>query len=70
MKNDEKNLLLLALERGGKSSCLFRELSESKRFNYLAEKWTTKGYWECGVSLRTGWLTEEGVRKAIELTNP
>lgn len=24
------------------------------------EKWTKKGYWEYGVTLRSGWLTDRG----------
>ncbi len=31
-----------------------------KRANYLFEKWIDKGWLECGVTARTGWLTEEG----------
>lgn len=29
------------------------------RMFYLLDKWTSKGWWEYGVSLRCGWFTEE-----------
>jgi hypothetical protein len=28
-----------------------------KRAHYLAEKWSNAGWWESGVSLRSGWFT-------------
>jgi hypothetical protein len=30
----------------------------------LLEKWEGKGWWEPGFTLRTGWLTEKGLKKA------
>ena len=38
-----------------------------KRAAYMLEKWSGKGWWECGVSLRTGWLTEKGLEAARRL---
>lgn len=32
----------------------------TKRQYYLLEKWDDKGYWDCGVSVRSGWATDEG----------
>jgi len=32
---------------------------EWNRAEYLLEKWTRAGWWEWGVSLRSGWLTDE-----------
>lgn len=32
-----------------------------KRAEYLCQKWVDKGWMECGVSARTGWLTDEGM---------
>ena len=29
-----------------------------KRAHYWLEKWIRKGWFECGVSVRTGWLTD------------
>lgn len=34
-----------------------------KRALALAEKWYEKGWWEVGVSVRCGWLTDEGLRE-------
>lgn len=35
-----------------------------KRAAYVLDKWAGKGWWEYGVSLRTGWLTPEGFAAA------
>lgn len=32
---------------------------EWARAEYLLEKWTSTGWWAYGVSLRSGWLTDE-----------
>lgn len=39
-----------------------------KRVCYLLEKWADKGWWECGVSLRTGWLTAKGLEVANRIS--
>jgi len=31
-----------------------------KRGYYLLDKWTRKGFWEYGVTSRTGWFTQAG----------
>lgn len=48
----------------------------TKREAYVLAKWSARGWWESGVSLRSGWLTERGrdhlrevVRDADELAN-
>ncbi len=33
----------------------------AKRVDYLLEKWTQRGWWEYGVSARTGWFTPQGI---------
>lgn len=33
----------------------------TKRQYYILDKWTRKGWWEYGVSLRSGWMTQEGI---------
>lgn len=32
-----------------------------KRAAYILEKWSDKGWYDYGVSLRAGWLTTEGL---------
>lgn len=32
-----------------------------KRACYLYDKWTGRGWADCGVTIRSSWLTEEGV---------
>lgn len=31
------------------------------RSYYIGSKWTDKGWWDYGVSLRSGWLTPKGI---------
>lgn len=38
-----------------------------KRTLYLLAKWSDRGWWEYGVSLRGGWLTSEGHVKLAEM---
>lgn len=38
-----------------------------KRALYLLGKWTDKGWWEYGVSLRSGWFTAAGLAAISEL---
>lgn len=38
-----------------------------KRSDYLLRKWCHKGWWECGVSERSGWFTDKGRAKVAEL---
>ncbi len=36
------------------------------RVHRICEKWITKGWFECGVSARTGWITDaEKAREAM-----
>jgi hypothetical protein len=35
----------------------FEEAGCGKKGYYYLQKWSDKGWWECGVSLRTGWFT-------------
>jgi hypothetical protein len=38
-----------------------------KRAWYLLDKWTRKGWYDYGVTLDLGWLTEKGKEKARQL---
>lgn len=71
MKPDEALLLAtLARERPRQSGDGFatdvatRLGIHPKRAEYLLDKWVSKGWFECGVSLRSGWLTEAGLAAA------
>ncbi len=73
MKLDERQLLVLLAQRNEEPRRPFAThlATEAlkihpKRTEYLLEKWVSKGWWECGVSLRTGWLTEKGLAAAKE----
>lgn len=41
--------------------------SDDKQLMYYLEKWTKKGWWEYGVSLRTGWFTPEGIEELLKI---
>jgi hypothetical protein len=38
-----------------------------KRAAYLFDKWLCKGWWDFGVSPRTGWLTAKGLAEVEKL---
>lgn len=73
MKDDERRLLLAAAAVDGQHPRPFiDDLSahlgiHPKRGLYLAGKWSDKGWWEYGVTLRSGWLTAAGKAKVAEL---
>jgi hypothetical protein len=61
---DEAELMRLILDNYGRLPYeIWGELGHGRRFprgNYVLEKWASKDWWEHGVSLRGGWLTEAG----------
>lgn len=68
IKNDELEFLRVVAQRG---KCRVipsvRDLIAQcgihpKRACYLLEKWTRNGWYEYGVSLDLGWITEKGDR--------
>jgi len=68
MKSDEAALLLALQE--SKEQCYVRQLVRDlqipeKRAAYICDKWTAKGWYDYGVSVLAGWLTEEG--KAVQV---
>jgi hypothetical protein len=67
MKDDEK-ALLLAIARSPKSfprDIINGLLIHHKRAWYLLEKWARRGWYEYGVSLDLGWLTDAGKQAAL-----
>lgn len=80
MRVSERELAALVLERHAMpidERPFVDEMAErikmhTKRVHYILAKWDRKGWWTYGVSLRSGWLTDEGVRALEEkcLTNP
>ena len=71
MKPDEQWFLLLIDERPDGVSV--RELMNTqqtipaKRVVYLLYKWSSKGWYEYGVNVELGWLTDKGKSAALEL---
>jgi hypothetical protein len=41
----------------------------TKRQMYILKKWLDKNWWDCGVTIRSGWLTDEGLVALTEMTN-
>lgn len=67
MKQDEQELLAAMRERAALGErgyvrdvvgwlCL-----NDKRAAYILEKWTNKGWYDYGVNVFAGWLTDEGM---------
>ena len=75
MRPDERQFLLTLLaERGcrGRFRRSPRQLARDLGMNeeraiYLCGKWTEKGWYDWGVSVAAGWLTDEGVEAARAL---
>jgi hypothetical protein len=68
VKPDERHLLMTVAEGRAKP----RNVGEAagmpyKRVCYLCEKWAGKGWYDYGVSVDLGWLTEAGLAAAKKL---
>lgn len=68
IKDDEKLLYNLIRECHRRGHTSVKAMADSyfefigmnyKRGYYLLRKWSDKGWWDYGVSLRTGWFTQE-----------
>lgn len=58
-KPEELAFMKLVMENEGKiPSSLWDHLTK-RQYSYL-DKWSDKGWWEYGVSSRSGWLEKEG----------
>lgn len=70
MKPDEREMMRRALDREQTDpfdeSCA--DIAPRNRVLYVLEKWSGKGWWQYGVSLRCGWLTNEGRAALREAT--
>ncbi len=57
-RDDELALMrtVLAVGRVPESMCAL-----DKRGLYILGKWEARGWWDCGVTLRSGWLTDKGL---------
>ena len=65
MKDDEKQYFIQLYNLRNNRE-LLRALcilyySESKRFRYILEKWSNLGFWESGVTVRSGWFVEDKI---------
>ena len=73
-KPDELKLMRAVLANGGRNVAttaphfLHQQLGiPENRATYLFHKWTGKGWWDWGVTPRTGWLTPEGRTAMAEM---
>ena len=66
MKEDERKLLIELQNRSktGEPPYVREIINElginEKRATYICEKWTNKGWYDYGVNILAGWLTEAG----------
>lgn len=44
-------------------------VGHSNQFHYYLSKWCNRNWWDYGVSLRGGWLTEDGVKALTDIEN-
>jgi len=61
IKPDEIEFMKLILSHKGRYPSQYWE-AMTKRQHRILEKWSDKGQWEYGVSVRSGWLTEVGYK--------
>lgn len=67
MNENESKLLAMLLARTGKKPYVnvtgFDEETDiaPKQWYYYLTKWSDKGWFDYGVSARTGWFTPEGI---------
>ena len=70
-KEDEIDMMRFLVEaeasKGRTSSLLLNYVSDSKRKHYILKKWTEKRWWDYGVSMRSGWPTDEGMEAIKEV---
>jgi len=71
MKNDEIQFLLTVFL----NITTPREIINSNKFSmnykraeYLLTKWSTKGWYEYGVAIDLGWLTDDGKKEAKKIS--
>jgi hypothetical protein len=64
-KRDEVELISFLVNGGIPSDFIMNE----KRMLYILSKWESRGLFECGVSLVTGWLTDRGIEAAKYATD-
>lgn len=64
IKPEEIRFIAFVLAHGGRIPSDLWKGIKKQEYRYLS-KWTGKGWWEFGVSLRSGWLTPEG-KEALE----
>lgn len=59
IKEDERNFIAFVLAHGGRIPSDLWGGIKKQEYGYL-DKWSRKGWWDYGVSSRSGWLTDEG----------
>lgn len=76
IKPDEQDFILSILVNKGRllkdafdpnTTDLFHDDDDlTKREYAILKKWAKRGHWDFGVSIRTGWMTESGIRFFIQ----
>ena len=66
---DELRMMQMTTPRAPYNAPIFAQIPDwlpEERFFFILQKWEERGWWEHGVSLRTGWLTVTG-KACIEI---
>ena len=67
VKQDEIEFAKIILKNEGRvQDNMWLDLT--KRHYYILEKWSGKGYWNYGITLRSGWLEPEGFEYLKKIT--
>ena len=70
MKEKELNFLKEMIKLTGNESYVSGKaipFSDDKQLMYYLQKWSDMGWWDYGVSLRTGWFTDWGINEISKL---
>ena len=60
VKFDEVELANRVIEKNPYESGLPDGVEPTKRVLYILEKWSSRGWWDYGVSIHLGWMTPAG----------
>jgi hypothetical protein len=66
IRQDEVELRRAVIANGGRAPL---DYPWTRRLYAMLDKWDRKGWWDSGVTLRSGWLTTKGEKAFAEWAN-
>lgn len=69
MKPDERAMMEIAVATGAYRDGAGDVVELTKRQSYILSKWVARGWWDCGVSLRSGWVTDRAAMERCLTSN-